>query len=116
MPLVHWGDAWVGSQKAWFNTYFYPQSGGSYYQQSGYIYTSFLKTGKLWWADGGSLSPQGVIYSTINGQGGGLPIAAVDNASRVKYVVTLGYRYQSYSLSSSVLHVGILLFPLRSRV
>ncbi|NWF96572.1 MAG: hypothetical protein HXY34_10575 [Candidatus Thorarchaeota archaeon] len=97
--LVYWGDAWVGSQKAWFNTYFYPQGGGSYYQQSGYIYTSFLKTGKLWWADGGSLSPQGVIYSTIDGQGGGLPIAAVDNASRViKYVVILGYRYQSYSL------------------
>ncbi|NWF96181.1 MAG: hypothetical protein HXY34_08560 [Candidatus Thorarchaeota archaeon] len=66
---------------------------------------SFLKTGKLWWADGGSLSPQGVIYSTIDGQGGGMPIAVVDNASRViKYVVILGYRYQSYSLVDMRVH------------
>ena len=47
--LIHWGDAWVGSKKGYFNVYFYPQNGGSHNQSSGYIYDSvFTKTGKLW--------------------------------------------------------------------
>jgi len=45
--LVHWGDSWVGTKKGYFNVYFYPQNGGSYYQASGYLYSSFEKTGKL---------------------------------------------------------------------
>ncbi|NWF95801.1 MAG: hypothetical protein HXY34_06630 [Candidatus Thorarchaeota archaeon] len=104
--LVYWGDSWADTQKGYFQTYYYPQGGGSYTQSSGYIYTSFQKTAKLWWDPGmPDVTPQGVIYSTIDGQGGGIPIAAVDNASRViKYVVILGYRYQSYSLVDMRVH------------
>lgn len=44
---------------------------------SGYIYTSFQKTAKVWWGpwQGGD----GAIYSTIDGSGSGYPIAEVNN-------------------------------------
>ncbi len=101
--LVHWGDSWVGSTKGYFNVYFYPQNGGSYYQQSGYIYSSFTKTGKLWWTSypGG----QGGIMASIDGSGDAYPIGECDNASRViKYVGILGYRYSSYNLVDLRIH------------
>ncbi len=101
--LIHWGDAWVGSKKAWFNVYFYPQNGGTYYQESGYIYTSFTKTGKLWWDpfQGGD----GAIMASIDGSGSSYPIGEVDNASRViKYIGILGYRYSSYNLVDMRIH------------
>ena len=102
--LVYWGDSWVGSKKAYFNLAFYPQNGGSYYQQSGYIYNQgFTKTGKLWWEEfqGGN----GAIYSSIDGQGDAYPLGECDNASRViKYVVILGYRYSSYNLVDMRIH------------
>ncbi len=90
------------SQRGWFNLYYY-EDGSSYSQSSGYIYTSFQKTAKIWWDpwQGGA----GAIYSTIDGSGSGYPIAEVDNCSRViKYVVTLGQRYSTYSLVDMRIH------------
>jgi hypothetical protein len=72
-------------------------------QSSGYIYTSFQKTAKIWWDpwQGGD----GAIYSTIDGSGSGYPIAEVNNCSRIiKYVVTVGQRYSSYSLVDMRVH------------
>jgi hypothetical protein len=101
--LVHWGDSWVGSTQGYFNVYFYPQNGGSYLQGSGYIYSSFTKTGKLWWTSypGG----QGGIMASIDGSGDAYSIGECDNASRViKYVGILGYRYSSYNLVDMRIH------------
>jgi hypothetical protein len=101
--LIYWGDSWVGSQKGYFNIGFYPQNGGAYYQQSGYIYTSFCKTGKVWWTSypGG----QGGIMTSIDGAGDAYPIGECDNASRViKYVAMWGGRYSSYSLVQMKIH------------
>jgi hypothetical protein len=101
--LIHWADAWVGSQQGYFNTYFYPQYGGTYYQESELISTSFTKTGKLWWDQypGG----QGGIMSSIDDSGSAWPIGECDNASRViKYVVALGYRYGSCNLVDMRIH------------
>ncbi|MDF1539672.1 MAG: hypothetical protein P1Q69_12300 [Candidatus Thorarchaeota archaeon] len=98
-----WGDAWVGSTKAWFNLYFYPQYGGVYSQESGYIYSSFTKTGKLSW--GPFQGGDGAIYGQIDGSGSSYPIGKVDNASRViKYIGILGYRYNSYNLVDMRIH------------
>ncbi|RLI47705.1 MAG: hypothetical protein DRO73_11230, partial [Candidatus Thorarchaeota archaeon] len=47
--LVHWGDAWVGATKGWFNVYFYPQDSSYGYCSSGYIYSSSRKTAELCW-------------------------------------------------------------------
>jgi hypothetical protein len=102
--LIHWGDSWAFSKKAYFNVYFYPQNGGSYYQASGYIYNSgFTKTGKLWWGEG--VGGDGAIYSSIDGSGDADPIGECDNASRViKYVVLLGYKYSHYNLVDMRIH------------
>ncbi|MBN2228201.1 MAG: hypothetical protein JW779_01335 [Candidatus Thorarchaeota archaeon] len=99
--LVYWGDAWAGSKKGWFNVYFYPQNGGSYSQESGYIYTSFLKTATLWW--GSYPGIEGSIYSKIDGTS--KQLGQCYNASRViKYVVLLGYRYSHYGLVDMRIH------------
>ncbi len=77
--------------------------GAPYSQSSGYIYTSFQKTAKVWWDpwQGGD----GAIYSSIDGSGSGYPIAEVNNSSRViKYVVTLGQRASSYTLVDVRVH------------
>jgi len=100
--LVYWGDAWYGSQKGWFNLYYF-EDGASYSQASGYIYTNFQKTAKIWWDpwQGGD----GAIWSTIDGSGSGYPIAEVNNCSRIiKYVVTVGQRYSSYTLVDMRIH------------
>ncbi|MDF1540975.1 MAG: hypothetical protein P1Q69_18915, partial [Candidatus Thorarchaeota archaeon] len=101
--LIHWGDSWVGSTKGYFSVIYYPQYGGSYSQSSGYIYSSFTKTGKLWWDpfQGGD----GAIMASIDGSGSSYPIGEVDNASRViKYIGVLGYRYNSYNLVDMRIH------------
>ncbi len=102
--LIHWGDAWYGSKKAWFNVYFYPQNGGGYAQSSGYIYNSgFTKTGKLWW--GGGAGGDGAIYSSIDGSGDAYPIGECDKASRIiKYVMLLGYKHSHYNLVDMRIH------------
>ncbi|MCF2138394.1 MAG: hypothetical protein K9W43_14275 [Candidatus Thorarchaeota archaeon] len=101
--MVYWGDAWVGATKGWFNVYFYPQDSSSGAQSSGYLYSSFKKTGKLWW--GPFQGGQGAVYASINGQSDGYPIAECDNASRViKYVAILGYRSSSYNLVQMRIH------------
>jgi len=102
--MVLIGDSWVGSTKGYFNLYYYPQDSASAYRSSGYIYTSFRKTGKLWWGEYDG-SPQGAIYGSIDGSGSSYPIAECDNASRViKYVAILGYRYYSYNLVEMRIH------------
>ncbi|RLI47709.1 MAG: hypothetical protein DRO73_11250 [Candidatus Thorarchaeota archaeon] len=101
--MVLFGDSWSGSEKGYFNVYFYPQDSSSAYRSSGYIYSSFKKTAKLWW--GQSEGGHGAVYASIDGQSDGYPIAECDNASRViKYVAILGYRYSSYSLVSMRIH------------
>ncbi|MCF2138392.1 MAG: hypothetical protein K9W43_14265 [Candidatus Thorarchaeota archaeon] len=101
--LVYWGDAWVGATKGWFNVYFYPQDSSSGAQSSGYLYSSFKRTGKLWW--GPFQGGDGAIYASIDGQGDPQPITECDNASRViKYVAILGYRYSSYGLVGMRIH------------
>lgn len=49
VALVYWGDSWVGSTKGYFYAHFSPQNGGSGYQSSGYLYSSFKVTGRFWW-------------------------------------------------------------------
>ena len=102
--LIHWGDSLAYSKKGYFNVYFYPQNGGSYYQSSGDIDNSdFTKTGKLWWEN--AIGNQGAIYSSIDGSGDAYPIGECDNASRViKYVVLLGYKYSDYNLVDMRIH------------
>ncbi len=103
VSLVMWGDSWVGSQKGYFNVYFYPQDHSGASQSSGYLYTSFTKTGKLWWDPW--MGGQGAIYTSIDGQGSAYPIVEVDNASRViQYVGILGYRHSSYGLVDMRIH------------
>ncbi|RDE14479.1 MAG: hypothetical protein C4K49_07675 [Candidatus Thorarchaeota archaeon] len=82
---------------------YYFQNGASYSQTSGNIYTNFKKTAKIWWDPwpGGA----GAIYSTIDSSGSGYPIAEVNNCSRIiKYVVTVGQRYSSYTLVDMRVH------------
>ncbi|MGV9169816.1 MAG: hypothetical protein ACOC38_07755 [Promethearchaeia archaeon] len=104
VALILWGDSWVGIEKGYFKVYFYPQDSSGNSQSSGYIYSSFTKTGKLWWGEFDG-APQGAIYSSIDGQGSSYPRANCDNASRViKYVGILGYRYKSYNLVDMRIH------------
>ncbi|MHA1652542.1 MAG: hypothetical protein ACTSYX_12945, partial [Candidatus Thorarchaeota archaeon] len=92
-----------GSEKGYFNAYFYPQDSSYGYRSSGYIYTSFRKTAKLWW--GPFQGGHGAVYATIDGQSDGYPIAECDNASRViKYVAVLGYCYSSYDVVEMRVH------------
>ncbi|RLI53847.1 MAG: hypothetical protein DRO93_13215, partial [Candidatus Thorarchaeota archaeon] len=101
--MVLFGDSWSGSEKGYFNVYFYPQDSSSGYRSSGYIYTSFRKTAELWW--GPFQGGHGAVYATIDGQSDGYPIAECDNASRViKYVAILGYRHYSYNLVQMRIH------------
>ena len=46
--MVLFGDSWSGSEKGYFNVYFYPHDSSSGYRSSGYMYSSFKKTAKLW--------------------------------------------------------------------
>ena len=102
--MILFGDSWYSSSKGYFNVYFYPQGGSSSYRSSGYIYSSFRKTGRLWW-DEYDGSPQGAIFASIDGQGSSYPLASVINASRViKYVAILGYRAYSYPLVEMRVH------------
>ncbi|RLI58677.1 MAG: hypothetical protein DRO93_09455 [Candidatus Thorarchaeota archaeon] len=48
VKMVLFGDSWSGSERGYLNAYFYPQDSSSGYRSSGYIYSSFRKTGKLW--------------------------------------------------------------------
>ena len=101
--MVLFGDSWSGSEKGYLNVYFYPQDSSYGYCSSGYIYSSFRKTAKLWW--GPFQGGHGAVYATIDGQSDGYPIAECDNASRViKYVAILGYCYSSYDVVTMRVH------------
>ncbi|RLI56196.1 MAG: hypothetical protein DRO93_11445 [Candidatus Thorarchaeota archaeon] len=101
--MVLFGDSWSGSEKGYFNVYFYPQDSSFGYRSSGYIYTSFRKTAELWW--GPFQGGHGAVYASIDGQSDGYPIAECDNASRViKYVVILGYCCSSYDVVRMRIH------------
>ena len=47
--MVLLDDSWSGSEKGYLNVYFYPQDSSSGHRSSGYIYSTFKKTAKLWW-------------------------------------------------------------------
>ncbi len=101
--VMYWGDLYTSSQKGFFYTLSYTQDGSTDYQFSGYITTTFTRTGKMWWDpwQGGD----GAIYSTINGVAGDVPLAECDNCSRViKYVVTYGARLDSNALIQMRVH------------
>ncbi|MGY5873510.1 MAG: DUF2341 domain-containing protein [Candidatus Thorarchaeota archaeon] len=92
--LVYWGDSWKSSTQGYFRVYFYPQDGGTFTLGSGYISTSFKKTGSMWWCSypGGN----GSIYGNIDGDWELL--GRCDNASRViKYAVLLSNIYPDCS-------------------
>ncbi|MFW9842549.1 MAG: hypothetical protein ACFFES_16760 [Candidatus Thorarchaeota archaeon] len=89
--LIYWVDAWYGSVKAYHHTAFYPENGGSYYDTTGYIYTTFTRTGQMWYEDGS-------IKYEINGYQSGT-LAAVDNPDRlIKYIVIRPMRSGSYPM------------------
>ncbi len=97
---IGWGDSWVGSKKGYFYTY-YMQNGTSYTQYPEYIYSSFMKTGKLWW--GSYPGDEGSIFSSIGGVM--VRLGECDNASRViQYVVLTGQRYSHYALVEMRIH------------
>ncbi|MHA2015893.1 MAG: hypothetical protein ACTSUH_09145 [Candidatus Thorarchaeota archaeon] len=63
------GDSCGSSEKHYLNAYFYPQDSSSGYCSSGYIYSSFGKTARLWWGpfQGGHVA----VYASIDGQSDG---------------------------------------------
>lgn len=102
MKCVFWiymGDAWGGVTKGYFNTAYYPEDGGSYYQASGDLTTDFDKTGCLWY-DRGTNS----IMSTMTGKDV-VTLAEVDNPERViMYLVVTVQRYDHYDLLDMRIH------------
>ena len=101
--LILWKDSWAGTMKAKFTVYYYLQNGSLSAQGTDYIYSSFRKTGKLWWSS--YPGEEGSIYSSIEGEDGVTLLGQCDNASRViKYVVLLGYRSGGYPLGDVRVH------------
>ena len=99
--LIYWGDAWVGSEKGYHHVVFYPEDGGSYFDSTGYIYTSFLRTAKMWYEDG-------AIKYEIEGIESGT-LAAVDNPDRlIKYIVVRPMKYYHYTVVDLRIHDIIL--------
>jgi hypothetical protein len=102
MKCVFWiymGDSWGGSTQGYFNTAFYPEAGGSYYQQSGNIYTDFDKVGCLWY-DRGTNS----IKSTMTGNDV-ITLATADSPERViMYLVVTAQAYDGYGLLDMRIH------------
>ncbi|MHA2033974.1 MAG: hypothetical protein ACTSX3_01580, partial [Candidatus Thorarchaeota archaeon] len=101
--MVLFGDSRSGSERGYFNVYFYPQDSSYGYRSSSYIYSSFRKTAELWW--GPFQGGHGAVYATIDGQSYGYPIAECDNSSRViKYMAVLGYCYSSHDVVEMRVH------------
>ncbi|MDF1539463.1 MAG: hypothetical protein P1Q69_11235 [Candidatus Thorarchaeota archaeon] len=102
MKCVFWiymGDSWGGTTKGYFNTAYYPEDGGSYYQASGDLLTDFDKTGCLWY-DRGTNS----IKSTMTGKDA-TTLAEVDNPERViMYLVVTAQAYDDYALLDMRIH------------
>ncbi len=88
---VFWGDAWAYSSKGYFHVTYYPEGGSAVSDSTGYIYTSFDRTGKLWVHNGN-------VKYDIEGIASG-DFGVVANPHRViKYIAIHCDRYSHYNL------------------
>ncbi|MFW9961809.1 MAG: hypothetical protein ACFFDV_12375, partial [Candidatus Thorarchaeota archaeon] len=94
---IYWGDAWLGSIQGYHHVGYYPESSSAVYDTTGYITTSFVRTGRMWYEAGH------IKYDIEGVQSGDMGL--VDNPDRIiKYIAIYPSKYYTYTMVDLRIH------------